>query len=72
MAEEDLKIGDTVQLKSGGPAMTIRSIENYSGGRQEALCDWFDGNDKKEGKYPLTSLKLYTEASDDAGILQTQ
>ena len=32
----DLKIGDVVELKSGGPAMTVESIEN-----NRVWCAWF-------------------------------
>lgn len=31
-----LEVGDTVQLKSGGPNMTIRAITNI-----EIHCTWF-------------------------------
>jgi uncharacterized protein YodC (DUF2158 family) len=32
------KVGDTVQLKSGGPVMTINKIINT-----HIHCSWFDG-----------------------------
>ena len=56
---EELKIGDVVQLKSGGPKMTICRTGDYSpaGPAQGAYCEWFDGNEKKksvfEGKNTL-------------------
>jgi len=47
----DFKAGDVVQLKSGGPKMTIRWIED-----DEAYCEWFDGKKKLGDKFTLTSL----------------
>ena len=35
--------GDTVQLKSGGPIMTITSIT-----ADGVVCIWFDDNDKSQ------------------------
>jgi uncharacterized protein YodC (DUF2158 family) len=48
--------GDTVQLKSGGPVMTIARLEEMNGGTL-AVCDWFVGNEQKRGSFQLTSLK---------------
>jgi uncharacterized protein YodC (DUF2158 family) len=38
--------GDLVYLKSGGPRMTVREINNpYSDVRRvDVVCDWFDHN----------------------------
>lgn len=36
----ELKIGDIVELKSGGPKMTIEDITS-----DIATCRWFKGND---------------------------
>ncbi len=54
----ELRIGDVVQLKSGGPEMTIREIDNYSGGgpKDEALCEWFAETTNKRATFKLTSL----------------
>ena len=54
---EQFKAGDVVQLKSGGPKMTIREIENWDGGPR-AWCKWFHGNDSKEDVFPLVALKF--------------
>jgi uncharacterized protein YodC (DUF2158 family) len=35
---EQFKVGDIVQLKSGGPKMTVESIESTGA----AFCVWFD------------------------------
>ena len=44
-----MKAGDEVQLKSGGPIMTIDRIENDS-----AVCVWF--NEKNEVKHAVFKL----------------
>lgn len=36
--EIEVKIGDVVQLKSGGPTMTIEDIEDSG----KVRCKWFD------------------------------
>ncbi|KEY19823.1 YodC family protein [Kaistella antarctica] len=41
MESEKFKSGDLVQLKSGGPTMTIR---RYDSTRHNWYCDWFDIN----------------------------
>ena len=53
-------IGDIVQLKSGGPKMTIAkfkkfpySDDNFSGIYK---CSWFVENDVKEGDFPEDAL----------------
>lgn len=50
---EQLKAGDTVRLNSGGPLMTIYSIDSEN---QTALCEWFDKKDLKSSSFKLTSL----------------
>jgi uncharacterized protein YodC (DUF2158 family) len=62
MVEEDFKRGDTVQLKSGGPKMTINDIGEYDyQDFQSALCDWFIQDKapwkKEKGTFPLHSLR---------------
>jgi hypothetical protein len=37
MTQDEFKVGDTVQLKSGGPIMTIEKIAMY-GGERKAAC----------------------------------
>ncbi|HBP0315920.1 MULTISPECIES: YodC family protein [Pseudomonas aeruginosa group] len=56
----DIKIGDVVQLKSGGPAMTVQDIGDYSsrGIDHGAHCVWFDHKDApQQGVYAIAALK---------------
>jgi len=51
-----LENGDTVQLKSGGPVMTIDTIATDNG-QQGATCSWFDDDNRIQKRwFPLTSL----------------
>jgi uncharacterized protein YodC (DUF2158 family) len=55
----EIKAGDVVQLKSGGPKMTVSLVGTTMGGTTlQAWCDWFEGTKKMEGSFPLTSLKI--------------
>ena len=51
-----LKAGDVVQLKSGGPIMTITWVgDEY--GTLNARCEWFDGKKAATGTYPVAALE---------------
>jgi uncharacterized protein YodC (DUF2158 family) len=39
---ETLKPSDVVQLKSGGPMMTVQDVGDYGVQGTGALCVWFD------------------------------
>jgi len=58
--EQQIKSGDVVQLKSGGPHMTVSNLHEWQG-RTEANCDWFEGTKPMSGSFPLTSLEVVTE-----------
>ncbi len=51
---EELKVGDTVELKSGGPKMTISQMGEP---RQGWFCIWFDGKERKEGTFTAETLR---------------
>ena len=54
-------IGDVVQLKSGGPLMTVQGIGDYSmsGLNPGVQCIWFDKNAKVEDVFHPDSLEKY-------------
>lgn len=45
--------GDTVELKSGGPRMTVEDVLLGVGIR----CQWFAGSKLQDGMFPPESLK---------------
>jgi uncharacterized protein YodC (DUF2158 family) len=47
------KKGDVVQLKSGGPKMTIISVAASDG---DYRCAWFSGSKHETGYFPHESL----------------
>lgn len=51
----EIKIGDVVRLKSGGPAMTV----THTGNAQETRCrcSWFAGNEAMSGHFPAEALE---------------
>ena len=56
----EFKKGDVVRLKSGGPKMTIDSVDEYGSGNKSnirAICIWFDGGERKEGNFPPKTLE---------------
>lgn len=50
---EIFKIGDAVNLKSGGPRMTIQKDSEVAG---QVVCQWFDENALRTGDFPEESL----------------
>ena len=52
----DLKVGDVVQLKSGGPKMTITSTKANQAG---VLCTWFDKSEVKSSRFPVEVLQQF-------------
>ena len=52
----EFKDGDVVQLKSGGPLMTIKWMERESDGIA-IYCEWFDGKKLMGGKFRSASVE---------------
>ena len=68
-SNQELKIGDVVQLKSGGPTMTIKSIDKSGG---SIHCQWFAGDkfDKLENDYfSPGSLQLVVKSHKKGTVL---
>lgn len=54
MSEHEFKVGDVVQLKSGGPKMTIMQVYD----EEMCQCTWFDGPSQLKGNQVLAALKM--------------
>ena len=52
---EKFKVGDVVRLKSGGPNMTVLANEEDI---DFIICQWFDGEELKDGNFSPESLEL--------------
>jgi uncharacterized protein YodC (DUF2158 family) len=67
------KPGDIVQLRSGGPPMTVDwcKADPSESGQGQAKCSWFDKkNNPRWQVFPATSLKLYQEPEERKAKLQ--
>jgi uncharacterized protein YodC (DUF2158 family) len=51
--KDDYEEGDIVQLKSGGPKMTVSDPTAYGG----IDCQWFSGSKLSKGRFPPEVLK---------------
>ena len=58
---EKFKIGDIVQLKSGGPAMTVTAVEGEGMIGEGVNTTWFAGRKRETGHFPLDALVIYKE-----------
>lgn len=56
--ENEIKPGDVVILKSGGPAMTVTAVsEQY--GVPSAWCTWFEKTKHHTGVFPLVAIEKF-------------
>ena len=55
--EQKYKVGDIVQLKSGGPDMTISGIRPKVTSNLYT-CQWFSGKKLESGEFPEESLQV--------------
>lgn len=58
------KEGDLVELKSGGPCMTVKEIKN----KEDVVCRWFDEKYKeyKQETFKIHELKKWEDPSAEA------
>jgi len=59
----DIVKGAVVQLKSGGPQMTVEKVGNFNGGfgvgpENGAKCVWFDGDKPQDKVFDVDVLTL--------------
>ena len=60
----NFKNGDVVRLKSGGPKMTIYSVDGV-GIETGIFCKWFvNENESKEGLYQPEMLEIVNQEND--------
>lgn len=62
---DEIKPGDTVQLKSGGPIMTVARLETING-VVNAVCGWFIKQKREIGTFPVTTLIYASPESHSA------
>lgn len=62
-----LTIGDVVQLKSGGPKMTVCSTEGKGGAYR---CCWFNGKRVERADFQFETLKTVND-SDNTDYIDT-
>lgn len=67
-SNQKLKMGDTVELKSGGPPMTIT---NYDG-RQYFTCQWFARGKLEKGFFIPDSLQLVVVKPHEKGTAKSK
>lgn len=48
---DSFNVGDVVQLKSGGPLMTVTEVEDTT-----VWCVWFDKTEQKGGSFIAATL----------------
>ena len=57
-AAELFKVGDIVQLKSGGPAMTVTDVSiEYSA--HALRCQWFSGKKLEQGTFDALAVERH-------------
>lgn len=62
MDESKFKVGDVVELNSGGPPMTVSDIKVSSG----VTCMWINNNKVESAIFTLAMLKPYKQPSRKA------
>ena len=63
---KDFKLGDIVQLRSGGPKMTVRNVSDESDRHHFIYCDWFAGSKSQRAQFPPASLIKIAEEEEQS------
>lgn len=61
------KVGEIVKLRSGGPLMTVESVDEREGPDVEVACVWFERNAHKNGRFKAATLE-YTGQRRPIGV----
>lgn len=57
-------VGDTVQLKSGGPVMTVQKVPTNAKEESHYWCQWFAGKKLERGVFaPNTLVKVAVDGA---------
>ncbi|MDR5815807.1 DUF2158 domain-containing protein [Caballeronia sp. LZ033] len=66
----EVKKGDVVELKSGGPRMTVAEVDDYSpmGPLRGAKCVWFEKNAQKEHVFDVDVLKVVNDTDPSSPL----
>ncbi len=65
MGDTQFKPGDVVQLKSGGPPMTVERSSNVGEGYGELLhCSWWAGKELKHENFAPAALQYYEKPAN--------
>jgi uncharacterized protein YodC (DUF2158 family) len=54
----NIKKGDVVRLKSGGPSMTVENVANDRSGNPTVWVTWFDGPKSQKATYDPDALEV--------------
>jgi uncharacterized protein YodC (DUF2158 family) len=57
IAMASFKVGDVVQLKSGGPHMTVIEAKDIEG-TPHVICSWFDHTKQEGGAFPADAVQV--------------
>ena len=60
------KVGDKVQLQSGGPAMTVIEVNG-----SDVTCTWFAGQEPRVNAYPSAALRQHVTIGPQGGYRGT-
>ena len=69
MSDLKFKPGDVVQLKSGGPKMTVSNIDSESGSGTTAWCQWFVDKKFVNGSFAAESLRSEQEKDEGESLI---
>jgi uncharacterized protein YodC (DUF2158 family) len=60
-SQNAIQAGSNVQLRSGGPTMTVNTVTIYG----ECECGWFNGTMYQYASFSKAALKLADDADED-------